>query len=400
MTIPKKRKKLNKLSQSATKFKIKANKSTINFKSKKRLKKLTDDTSSDSDEESESDDVEKKGKKSKKNKKKGNKRSISNYKNRNNFNNTKRSRSVKSFKSSNKNKMLRKNRSEVKKKNNKLFNRTIQSEKSTLKRKKNILNFKNRSKTPNTSRYGNNSFKNNKNKFLRTDNTSSAFSRRFKNIKRQSFDQINKKYRLFTELDERNKKNYMFGTNNKRRDSEDGLTLNFRASKYTQNISNYFKIGSRRFNFGIYSQKEKEDGFYNRITLYPKIEEDKFHERKYLQGDANNPYSVKWPSHFLEIGYNSGFYYENYQDGVPILRLKKLKNKVTLPPINSRYSQASERPIEVPPLNFNNLTRQERINYIITTEENNNENNVFRSFEARKKLLEKFNPKNKKNNEQ
>ena len=148
-------------------------------------------------------------------------------------------------------------------------------------------------------------------------------------------------------------------------------------------------------------QKEKEDGFFNRITLYPKIEEDNFYERKYLQGDVNNPYSVKWPSHFLEIGYNSGFYYDDYQDGVPILRLRKLNNKIILPPINSRYSQTSERPIEIPRLNFNGLTRQERINYILNTEANNNEhNNVFKSAEARKKLLEKFNvKKNKKNNE-
>ena len=143
-------------------------------------------------------------------------------------------------------------------------------------------------------------------------------------------------------------------------------------------------------------QKEKEEGFYNRITLFPNIEENYIYERKYLQGDLNNPYSVKWPSHFLQIGYNSGFYYEDYQDGVPILRLKKLNNKITLPPINSRYSQASERLVEVPPLNFHNLSRQERINYILSTEAKNDENNVFKSLEARKKLLDKFNIKNKK----
>ena len=40
-------------------------------------------------------------------------------------------------------------------------------------------------------------------------------------------------------------------------------------------------------------QKEKEEGFYNRITLFPNIEEDKFYERKYLQGDVNNPYSSR-----------------------------------------------------------------------------------------------------------
>ena len=78
------------------------------------------------------------------------------------------------------------------------------------------------------------------------------------------------------------------------------------------------------------------------------------------------------------------------------MRLKKLNNKITLPPINSRYSQVSDRLNEVPPLNFNNLSRQEKINYILSTEAKNDENNVFKSLEARKKLLEKFNIKNKK----
>ena len=306
---------------------------------------------------------------------------------------------MKTLKSKNKHKMLRTTRSEIRKKNNKFFNRTVQSEKSALKRRNNKYNINKRSQTPNTTSYRN---KLNRNKFSRTDNISSAYSRRFKNMKRASFDQTNKKYRILADLDERNRNNFFFNSNNRRRDSEEGFrSLNFRASKYTQNTSNYFKIGSRRFNFLNNLQKEKEEGFYNRITLYPKIEEDKFYERKYLQGDVNNPYSVKWPSHFLEIGYNSGFYYEDYQDGVPLLRLRKLENKIKLPPINSRYSQASDRPNDIPPLNFNGLTRQERINYILNTE-NNDEHNVFKSVEARRKLLEKFNPKNKikKNNEQ
>ena len=291
--------------------------------------------------------------------------------------------------------MLRTNRSETKK--NKLFNRTIQSEKKHINKRNKNYDIKKRSQTPNANRY--NSFKNKKNnynKFFRADTVSSAYSKKFDKFKRTSYDQTNKKYRLITDFDEKNNKNYWFN-NNKRRESEDGFrSLNFRTSKYTQNTSNYFKIGSRKFNFLNSLLKEKEEGFDNRITLFPNIEENYIYNRKYLQADMNNPYSVKWPSHFLQIGYNSGFYYEDYQDGVPILRLKKLKNKVILPPINSRYSQASERYNEVPPLNFHNLSRQERINYIISTEANNDENNVFKSLEARKKLLEKFNVTNKK----
>ena len=219
-------------------------------------------------------------------------------------------------------------------------------------------------------------------------------SRKYNNkMKRSSFDQTNQKYRLNSGLNGKNKNNFWL-SHNYRRDSEDGIkSSNFLASKYTNNTFNYFKSGSRRFNFLNNLLKEKEDGFYNRITLFPNIEENNnFHERKYLREDLNNPYSVKWPSKFLEIGYSSGFYYDDYQDGVPLLRLRKIKNKVILPPINSRYSVNSEKAIDIPQLNFHNLTRQERINYILSTEANmNNENNVFKSIEARKRLLEKFN---------
>ena len=403
VTLSKKRRK-NKLSDSSSKFKLKANKSSINFKNKGKFKKFNNDSSTDSEEESESnDDGGKKGRKNR-NKSRNKNKKDNKKRNKKGFYNSKRSQSVKTLKHRNKNNMLRKTQSDIKKRNNKFFNRTIQSETNSLRRRNNKNNyfFNKRSQTPNTERYRNNLLKNNKNKFLRNEKLNSAYSHGFNKFKRTSFDHTDKKYRLFTELDERNRKNFLFGTNNRRRDSEDGLkSLNFRTSKYTQNTSNYFKIGSRRFNFMNNYQKEKEDGFFNRITLYPKIEEDNFYERKYLQGDVNNPYSVKWPSHFLEIGYNSGFYYDDYQDGVPILRLRKLNNKIILPPINSRYSQTSERPIEIPRLNFNGLTRQERINFILNTEANNNEhNNVFKSAEARKKLLEKFNvKKNKKNNE-
>ena len=39
------------------------------------------------------------------------------------------------------------------------------------------------------------------------------------------------------------------------------------------------------------------------------------------------------------------------------------------------------------------MSRQERINYILNTENNNKDNNAFRSVIARRKLLDKFNIK-------
>ena len=110
------------------------------------------------------------------------------------------------------------------------------------KRNKNY-DIKKRSQTPNASRY--NTFKNKKNnynKFFRVDTVSSAYSKKFDKFKRTSYDRTNKKYRLITDFDEKNNKNYWFN-NNKRRESEDGFrSLNFRTSKYTQNTSNYSKI--------------------------------------------------------------------------------------------------------------------------------------------------------------
>ena len=178
----------------------------------------------------------------------------------------------------------------------------------------------------------------------------------------------------------------------KRRSGELGPVIT-NKSKFMQNTQNFFP--QRKFNFtkrdsDSFADREREKGFFNRITLYPKNELDEEHS---LKGDTLNPYSTNWPSNFLKIGYSSGFYYDDYQDGVPILRLKRLRNKIYLPPIqNSRYSQISEKASEVPSLNFNYMSRQERINYILNTE-NNDENNVFRSQNARRKLLDKFNIK-------
>jgi hypothetical protein len=206
-----------------------------------------------------------------------------------------------------------------------------------------------------------------------------------------------KNYHLNTEGNERFKrKNFLYSTNN-RRESEEGLKpLVIRGNKFMQNTQNFFNPNSKR-SFNLfrknfeYNDKEREKGFFNRITLYPKYDQD---ENKSIKGDTLNPYSTNWPSSFLKIGYSSGFYYDDYQDGVPILRLKRIANKVILPPIqNSRYSQISEKIEERTTTNFHYMSRQERINYILNTENNNKDNNAFRSVIARRKLLDKFNIK-------
>jgi len=319
---------------------------------------------------------------------------------------TKRSQSVTTKKLKNKITMSKTNRSAIirgrknnwsktKKKINNYLNRTTQSEKKGLKKRFQSVEIKKRSRTPNVSRY-NNKFvgkKFNRNKFSKTNirtNKKKITQRTFNNIKR---DRI-KGYKLFTEENEKLKRKNTFNTFQQRGESSGGLRpLNFKGNKFMQNTQNFFNPTKRKLNLFKkdfdFTDKEREDGFYNRLTLYPKNEED---ENKSLKGDNLNPYSINWPSSFLKIGYSSGFYYDDYQDGVPILRLKRLRNKIYLPPIrNSRYSIISEKMNYIPSFNFNYMSRQERINYILNTENSHkNENNVFKSLDARTKLLGRF----------
>ena len=56
---------------------------------------------------------------------------------------------------------------------------------------------------------------------------------------------------------------------------------------------------------------------------------------KLLADDPLNPYGTFWPSHFLKAGYDTGFEYEDFQSGVPVLKLKNLGKK-QLPPIKKK----------------------------------------------------------------
>ena len=56
---------------------------------------------------------------------------------------------------------------------------------------------------------------------------------------------------------------------------------------------------------------------------------------KILLDDPLNPYSTCWPSNFLKAGYDTGFEYDNFQSGVPVLKLRSLGKK-QLPPIKKK----------------------------------------------------------------
>ena len=296
--------------------------------------------------------------------------------------------------------------------NFKKYNRTTRSEQKFYKGKNKIESDKKRSKTPMATRYskfsGNRKLKSNK--FSKTHmNNRSILNRKNKNFSTQRTFNNTSNGRLMTvESNSLNKRYFNSGFPQfKRRSDELGPVITKR--KFMQNTQNFFpqrQLHLLKRDSDSFADREREKGFFNRITLYPKnIEQDETHS---LKGDTLNPYSTNWPSNFLKIGYSSGFYYDDYQDGVPILRLKRLRNKIILPPIqNTRYSNIFQKTGEIPSSNFKYMPRQERINYILNTE-NNDENNVFKSQNARRKLLDKFNIKgfdlptieNKKNEEE
>ena len=62
---------------------------------------------------------------------------------------------------------------------------------------------------------------------------------------------------------------------------------------------------------------------------------------KLLVDNRLNPYGTFWPSNFLKVGYDAGFEYDDFQSGVPVLKLRNLAKK-PLPPIKKKG------------LNFNN----------------------------------------------
>ena len=279
-----------------------------------------------------------------------------------------------------------------KNKNQRYLNRTTHSAQKPFKKNYKIINLKKRSKTPNVSSY-NKKFGGKTLKYNKFSKTSINMRSNKKKPSQRTFNNLirgPRKYQLTEGNDFLKRKNTV---NTYQQRGESGMRSLFRGTKnkFMQNTQNFFNPDSRKLNLFKreldFLDKEREEKFDNRLTLYPRIDDDKT-----LRGDNLNPYSINWPSSFLKIGYSSGFYYDDYQDGVPLLRLKKIRNKIILPPIqNSRYSRISEKLKDIQPLNFNYMSRQERINYILNTENTaKKRTNVFKSLDARTKLLGRF----------
>jgi len=72
-----------------------------------------------------------------------------------------------------------------------------------------------------------------------------------------------------------------------------------------------------------------------KFNMNKKMKEILGKQYKLLVNDPLNPYGTYWPSNFLKVGYDTGFEYDNFHSGVPVLKLKSLGKK-PLPPIKKR----------------------------------------------------------------
>ena len=291
-------------------------------------------------------------------------------------------------------------------KNKKELNSTRKTFSATTLRGKNKLRFdknkrKNRFSSTSTSRR-NRSAQKYKKRFTSTGKSSrnrthsSSFSKKFARTRsagKRSFGMNN----TMTSFNNKNRLKNIMSLYRMNTFNDDKKTINTYQQNgkglFNKNLNDFYNKNEQNKNRGLDKEKlknlELEEKYYSRVVTNQK-ELDELYQRDILRGVDLNPYSTNWPAHYLKLGYNSGFYYDDYQDGVPILRLKKLR-KIILPPINkSRLSQSSQLSNDLFPSNFNYLTREDKINYILNTEQRDIENNPFNSLDTKKKLLEKF----------
>ena len=121
---------------------------------------------------------------------------------------------------------------------------------------------------------------------------------------------------------------------------------------------------------GRLSQVKPKGRLNTNANLNRKMREILGKQYKILVDDPLNPYGTFWPSNFLKAGYDTGFEYEDFQSGVPLLKLRNLGKK-QLPPIKKKG------------LNFNNNT-------IYTPNKNTTGRHLYPGTSAKKKLHEEL----------
>jgi 3-methyladenine DNA glycosylase AlkC len=101
----------------------------------------------------------------------------------------------------------------------------------------------------------------------------------------------------------------------------------------------YNDTGIEDFNYDKY-----DDSRGNRKYVFSTGKFDKKIKLNQWKNDPFNPYLTNWQNSFLKIGYNVGFHYNKLKEGVPLLRIQKLRKKVVLPPLYKiKYNKFTEK---------------------------------------------------------
>ena len=148
-------------------------------------------------------------------------------------------------------------------------------------------------------------------------------------------------------------KNYTLKNKNKYLTSYLNESAGKNITKYSEN-----RMGAtRKTNLTISEVDEEEEKNYRyknlkkgklgqikpkgKFNMDKKMREILGKQYKILLDDPLNPYSTCWPSNFLKAGYDTGFEYDNFQSGVPVLKLRSLGKK-QLPPIKKKGMHFNE----------------------------------------------------------
>ena len=109
---------------------------------------------------------------------------------------------------------------------------------------------------------------------------------------------------------------------------------NVTISEVDEEEKNYKNKNLRK---GALSQVKPKSRLNTNSNLSRKMREILGKQYKLLVNDPLNPYGTFWPSNFLKAGYDVGFEYDDFQSGVPVLKLRNLGKK-QLPPIKKKGS--------------------------------------------------------------
>ena len=120
-----------------------------------------------------------------------------------------------------------------------------------------------------------------------------------------------------------------------------------------------------------------------KFSMDKKMKEILGKQYKLLVDDPLNPYGTFWPSNFLKAGYDAGFEYDNFQSGVPVLKLKSLGKK-QLPPIKKKAVNKNEQTIYSPNRNtggqYPGTSAKKNLHEDIIWDNKTNKTETFKNF--------------------